>query len=123
MANVSSHYIRQTVAQAGSHFFDRSTMRFFDSATARFGWQYGNVTSETGGYFVLVTSERFDVNYPRLYTVRVFHVTDYGRKVDHEDVGGFQAYASSQAAQAAARRVFVHLCVHGVPGDKTLEAV
>ena len=79
------------VERAGSHFFERGTMRFFSS---RF-YDGHVVTGKNGTFFV--TSERFNDLSPRLYTVR--QVTHDG--VD--TIGEFQAYKAAKAAMNAAR--------------------
>lgn len=80
--------VRQANKDAGHHFFERSTMRFFSSKIA-------------SGKYVLpgqhfVTSEQFDSASPRLYTLR--HVLEDGRI---ETVGEFQQYPTLRAAKAA----------------------
>ena len=88
--------------RAGSHFFDADTMRFFNSrvldATLT---QIG----ADGDHFRFVTSERYDWDSPRRYTVRSVEFYRYpdnnGTPREHvtvDTVGEFQAYGS--AAQA-----------------------
>ena len=73
----------------GKHFFDAAAKRFFNS---RIGQAvYG------GRYFI--TSERFDHNSPRLYTIRECVNGSI------ETVGEFQAYESSAQARAAIKRL------------------
>jgi hypothetical protein len=74
----------------GSHFFDADTLRFFRSRilpTVHVG--------ATHAYFV--TSERYDDDAPRLYTVRSCDVSG-----DCGTVGEFQGYQTSASAQRAA---------------------
>lgn len=78
-------------AAHGGHFFDPSSMRFFDS-------RIESREPINGRYFV--TSEKFhgssDSSGPRLFTLRV--VSDDG---DISTVGDFQAYVSHAAAKRA----------------------
>lgn len=72
--------------RAGQHFFDADTMRFFRS---RVGDKvYG------GRYFI--TSEQFDDEAPRLYTIREAMPNGH-----IEDASEFQAYRTRAQAQAA----------------------
>lgn len=84
--------IKRRNAEAGLHFFDRSTMRFFDSRVLAPIW-----TGTDGSYFV--TSERFNADEPRLYTVRKI---DWATGVV-DTVGAFQQYRSAPDAYEAAR--------------------
>ena len=99
-----SRYIVQAVTGAGSHFFDDSAMRFFASRVAATGWR----VADPGGWdhtYVVVTSE-CGPSGVRAYTVRVFTLSDYGRRVDRrDDSAGFQGYASRSAAHRAAERL------------------
>ena len=88
--------------RAGSHFFDKATMRFFNSRLLP-----ATLTQmdATGDRFRFVTSERFDANSRRSYTVRsvtFYRVADNNgtprERVEVNTVGEFQAYGS--AAQA-----------------------
>jgi hypothetical protein len=81
--------IKQANRDAGQHFFDADTMRFFESRVLR---------GVIGGRF-FVTSERFDMGTPRLFTVRV---VDAAGHVD--TVGEFQGYGTAAQARSAARR-------------------
>lgn len=85
--------IKQANKDADGHWFDADTMRFFRSRVSRKVYPV-----EAGTYFV--TSERFDDNSPRLYTVR-FIWTDG----DVETQGEFQQYKTSKAAHKAAARM------------------
>lgn len=72
---------------SGHHWFSPDTMRFFSSRVET-GLLYGR-------YFV--TSERFDDDFPRLYTVREV----VGPNADIDTVGEFQAYETKlEAVQA-----------------------
>jgi hypothetical protein len=50
----------------GYHFFEPGAMRFFNSHVMRYVYN-----GKGGVYFI--TSEQFDWNSPRLYTIRQFH--------------------------------------------------
>lgn len=88
---VTMEMVRAANAAIGHHFFDASSMRFFDSRAPR---------STVDGSRYFVTSERFDYSSPRLFTVRYASVSG-----EIDTVGEFQGYASRAAAVAAARRV------------------
>ena len=83
--------IKQRNRNAGHHFFDESTMRFFNS----------RVSEKTfGDYFV--TSEKGPSGI-RAYTVR------YQDENGHiQTVGEFQQYATLQEALAVARIAHLH---------------
>lgn len=81
--------IREANEALGHHFFEPAAMRFFRSRIE--GGPYGYT-----GYFV--TSEQFDSDSPRLYTIR--HANEDGSIAT---VGEFQAYATRAAAVAEAR--------------------
>lgn len=74
------------------HWFSRSAMRFFHSRVGEYGYQ-----GPGGVYFV--SSEQFNAQSPRLYSVR-------RQKADGsiETVGDFQAFKSRSGAHAAAKR-------------------
>ncbi len=80
------------------HFFSPGAMRFFDSRISASAY---HTADGKRAYFV--TSERFNEQAPRLYTVRVIDM----QTGDISTLGGqanFQRYASSSAAHAAALR-------------------
>src|SRR5262245_32369660 len=81
--------LKRANAEAGQHYFEPSTMRFFRSRV---------MPTVTAGR-LFVTSEQSDYNAPRFWTVREF-MPDGGI----ETVGEFQEYTSGAAAQRAARR-------------------
>ena len=91
-------------AQHQGHFFDRGAMRFFDSRFSR----YGVILAD--GSTLFVTSERFDHNTLRRYTVRMQDATGSivgvpsDRLASHR-VYTFQQYASSVSAWRALRRL------------------
>jgi hypothetical protein len=83
--------IKQANTARGHHFFDASSMRFFRSKIASkrvFG----------GRYFI--TSEQFDWDSPRLYTIR--EAKPDGRI---ETVQEFQKFATVEQAKRAAEKL------------------
>ena len=76
------------------HFFDAGATRFFRSRYPQTG-----IVKDNKAYFV--TSEQFNPNSPRLYTVRVCNMAT--GVVD--SVGEFQQYRTSSQAQAAIRKL------------------
>jgi hypothetical protein len=82
---------------ADQHFFDRSTMSFFQSRVCR---------KLTGHYFVTSERCRFDQSAKRTYTLR--QVTDNGWI---STVGDYGAYSTSRAAHAEAARLWAQDCV------------
>jgi hypothetical protein len=80
--------VRITAKNRGSHWFEPSTMRFFKSRVGRPGTIYKGV------YFV--SSEQFDHNSPRLYSIR--KVTCTHNVFDISTVGEFQGFKSSSSA-------------------------
>lgn len=87
--------LRAAVKATGSYFFQPATMRFFHSVLET-GAQRG-----PNGPWYFVTSERFDEDSPRFYTVRTFDPSK-GRGCTG-DVGGFQAHRTLEAAKEALR--------------------
>lgn len=75
------------IRQRNQYFFEPATMRFFNCRLSQ---------AVYGTYFV--TSERFDANTPRRYTVRRI-----GANGSIDTVGEFQQYATLRQAKAAAR--------------------
>ena len=106
VGRIDSREIVRDVRGTGSHFFDVETMRFFSSRVARTGWKIADRDGWNHTY-VVVTSERDEyTDQPRRYTVRVFDLSDYARRVRiRHDSAGFQGYGSSAAANRAAERV------------------
>jgi hypothetical protein len=82
--------VKNANAQAGQHFFDASTLRFFRS----------RIGSRILGGCLFITSEQFDYGYPRLYTIRK---TLPNGHID--TVGEFQQYATHGQASRAAERL------------------
>jgi len=76
------------------HFFDAGATRFFRSRYPQTG-----IVKDNKAYFV--TSEQFDYNSPRLYTLRV---CDMATGIV-DTVGEFQQYRTSRQAQAAIKTV------------------
>ena len=76
-------------ARMGYHYFDRSTMRFFNSRV------------ESGLYSgrFFITSERMELSFPKRYSVRVIN-PETG---DIQTVGEFQGYSDIELARIAAR--------------------
>lgn len=105
------HYVQMSAIKAqadrmGSHWFSQSTMRFFRSRVAQYG--YGTVDpyeqpNEARVFFV--SSEQFQGSdgrrAPRAYTVRVM---DWATG-NVGTVGEFQAYGSRGSADRAARKL------------------
>lgn len=104
VSRTDSRYIVQAVTSAGSRFFDDAAMRFFSSRVAATGWRVADPAGWDHTY-VLVTSE-CGPSGVRAYTVRVFTMSDHGRRVeDRNDAAGFQGYGSRSSAHRAAERV------------------
>ncbi len=91
--------IRSRNAQRGHHFFDRDTMRFFASRVLD-----GCYPAADGSGTYFVTSEQFRPSHgapaARRYSVRISRLDG---SVD--SVGEFQAFATSRAARAEAKRL------------------
>lgn len=105
-ANEHSRSVQRLAGAAGSHFFDRDAMRFFDSRVLGDAWRVGDV-------WLFVTSERFrgimEPDGERRYTVRVYNQT----RRSMGDIGGFQQFDSAYAAKRAASRAAHLLSVLG----------
>ena len=85
--------VRRANQQAGFHFFDAGSLRFFNSKISR--QLYG------GCYFI--TSERYSDNTARLYTVRKATIDG---QID--TVGEFQQYTSSRDARKAIKKLIAN---------------
>jgi hypothetical protein len=72
----------------GNHWFERSTMRFFNSVIES--------RLMDGGFFI--TSERMELEFPKLYTVRR---ADENGLI--ETIGRFQEYPDIELARNAVR--------------------
>lgn len=83
--------------QAGQHFFDRDTMRFFRSRVC------GEIASLPNGAALFVTSEQFEYRgdrHARKYTIRM------ARPDGHIDqVGNFQWFGSRDSAVRMMRKI------------------
>lgn len=90
--------IKRANAELGHFFFSAGAMRFFDSRIHRKVY--------AGRYFI--TSERYDAETPRLYTIR--RANDDG---SIDDVSEFQQYKTAHEAHHAIE-IFL---VHGGPAD------
>ena len=73
------------------HFFDRDTMRFFRSRIERDALQFGQLIDDK--YFV--TSEQFDSDSSRLYSVRRFNP----KEGSIDTVGDFQEFSTKGQAR------------------------
>jgi hypothetical protein len=86
--------IKRANEDAGRFWFSQKTNRFFRS-------RYPRKALKVGDEAYFVTSEQFDDQSPRLYTLRVCHL-----KTGHVDtVGAFQQYQSSTDAWLAAHKI------------------
>ena len=83
-------YIKAKAEQAGNHFFDKGTMRFFNSHILPTVYKHD-------GKYRFITSEQFDDNAPRLYTIREW---DPSVEFCIDTVGEFQQYATRREAIA-----------------------
>ena len=86
--------IRRNNKEAGYHFFDKDSMRFFNSRI------------ETGLYKdnTFITSERYDYNYPREYTIR--RAVDGGIKI--ETIGEFRQFETLEDAKIGRKNYEVY---------------
>jgi hypothetical protein len=71
----------------GGHFFDASAMRFFNS----------KIESELIDGKFFITSERFDMDCPKLFTIR--QISETGQILD--DLGEFQEFDTLHGALVA----------------------
>ena len=78
--------LKQLARDCGSYFFSPDTMRFFNSRVSNNVWG--------GRYFI--TSERYDYNTPRRYTVREF--TYSNGVLEFDTVGEFQEFPTMSQA-------------------------
>ena len=76
------------------HWFSPGAMRFFKS-------RLGSEVLPVPDGWLFTSSERFDQNCDRMYTIR--KMDQYG---DIDDVGGFQAFSSSAAARRVMRKLY-----------------
>jgi len=99
---VRASELKAEVAASGSHFFDRNTMRFFDS---RLEFTSSGPMCTTSGYDgareYFVTSEKSPVEgSKRRYSVRCWNRLNKLR-LTVDTVGEFQAYATKGEARTA----------------------
>lgn len=85
--------IKQRNREASGHFFDPASMRFFRSKL------HGNGLESVSGNVYFITSEQFDAQAPRRYTVRVMFPNG---KI--ESASEFQHYATLKEATASRNR-------------------
>lgn len=102
------NYAASLASRYGSHWFEPSTMRFFNSRVLDSTWTLTeriesqtpsghNPASETWRF---VSSERGDWSGdPRRYTVRQITFNHVARKVTIDTVGEFQQYANAATAE------------------------
>jgi len=83
--------LKERNAAAGQHFFDAASMRFFSSRASERIYP-----APHGAYFV--TSERFDAEAKRMYTVRFMALDG-----TTDTVGTFQQHATAAVAHRKAR--------------------
>ena len=89
---VSKDTIIKKVRNSGSYFFSKDTMRFFNCIVDEFGY-----IDYISGDIYIITSERFDYNAPRLYTVRRFKLNG-DNFYDHECINRFQEFKNYEDA-------------------------
>ncbi len=98
LKSIGSHYsieeIIETNKRAYMHFFEPATLRFFNSRVG------SDVFSGPGGIF-FITSERFNRESRRMYTVRQFDPCTG----DVSTVKGFQKFLSRNAALRTAESI------------------
>jgi hypothetical protein len=82
----------------GSHWFERSTMRFFNTRIESKLMTRGPSEAAPGGRQVFITSERMDENHAREYTIR-----EAKPDGDIDTLGEFQGYKTLEDAQRAVR--------------------
>lgn len=82
----------------GKFFFSLDTMRFFKSRTPQIAI-YDTDHNPNKAYFV--TSEQFDYNSPRLYTIRVCDMTTG----EIDTVGEFQQYSTASKAYQTINKI------------------
>ena len=92
---VSMYDLRGAVAESGSHFFDRDTLRFFRS----------RIGNNIYGGRLFVTSEQAGDDSPRRYTIRMVRQYLDRPMLDVTTVGGFQHFRSYAEAHKTARRL------------------
>ena len=81
--------MKEDDANIGDHWFERGAMRFFNSRIA---------SGVYGGHF-FISSERYNENTPRRYTIR----SCYNGKID--TIGDFQQYRTIEEARYAVKEL------------------
>jgi len=101
---MNTDYARSVAQRHGCHWFDASSMKFFNSRVCESTWvTIRNTPSETVCRFI--SSERFEDD-PRRYTVHEFRwhtkwaAGPSDGSVSVETVGEFQQYATARTALA-----------------------
>jgi hypothetical protein len=84
--------LKRVNAELGEYYFSPDTMRFFRSRVAE------GINHTLDG-IVFITSEQFDDNSPRLYTIRIMNEEGYV----HELACEFQQFKSLREARKHAR--------------------
>ena len=100
---MNTEYARSLAQNYGCHWFDASSMRFFNSRVCESTWTRYTDT-ETEKVYRFISSERFEDD-PRRYTVHEFRLEPdpdarLGICVHVETVGEFQQYATARTALA-----------------------
>lgn len=88
--------VKHANEKAGKYWFSKDTLRFFKSRVAPVAY-----TTRDGKTAYFVSSEKFDHDTPRLYTVRMCDLTTG----EIDTVGKFQAYKSQAAATYHAKKL------------------
>ena len=108
--------IKQANKAIGGHWFDKGTLRFFNSRI------YPEVYKGADGMDYFITSERFDEKHPRKYTIRRAHSGEI------DTVGELRQYdTKADAIKAVKRIVNGEFCVNcgeptkDIPRDYTVE--
>lgn len=91
---VQTHQIKECAERCSSHWFDKSSMRFFNSRVADMGYLDGR-----GG--ALFTSSEKGPNGVRAYSIRRYDP----KRCGIETVGKFQRYGSKAEAEKIAERI------------------
>lgn len=101
--------LRKAADDLGSHYFEPSTMRFFNSRVLEGIYRPSISASPRSGLFI--TSERFESD-TRRYSIRRFTITHTTRGdgtpvdlIEFETVGEFQAYGTAATAKRHAAKL------------------
>lgn len=89
--------IKAAAEKHGSHWFDRDTMKFFNTKLQ----SKVHPMVDTGD-ILFVTSERMDAYHPRRYSIRRAYF-DEGGRFQIRTIGDFQEYATAGEAHSAAK--------------------